>query len=225
MRNSGKRTLTAGMTLIVLFLLWTFLILRVDVQPVGQNGTNIGFASVNTWFHHLTGVHMGVYTITDWLGLVPILICTGFGVLGLVQWVQRKRLKKVDIDITLLGAYYVLVILGYLVFEMIPINYRPILINGAMEASYPSSTTLLVLSVMPTLMFEINRRAKSALIRRAAAVFVLVFSTFMVTGRLIAGVHWLTDIIGAILLSAGLYLLYRGAVLSVEQNKTDGDGA
>ena len=101
---------------------------------------------------------MGIYTITDWLGLVPIAVCIGFGMLGLMQWIRRKSITKVDRDILLLGGYYILVILGYLIFEMIPINYRPILIEGAMEASYPSSTTLLVLSVMPTLLFQINRR-------------------------------------------------------------------
>ena len=119
-------------------------------------------------------------------------------------------------DILLLGGYYILVILGYLIFEMIPINYRPILINGAMEASYPSSTTLLVLSVMPTLLFQVNRRAKRQTVRRMAAAFVVLFSAFMVIGRLVAGVHWLTDIVGSVLLSAGLYALYRAAVLAME---------
>lgn len=41
---------------------------------------------------------------------------------------------------------------------MIPVNYRPVLIEGRLEASYPSSTTLLVVSVMPTLMFQAYRR-------------------------------------------------------------------
>ena len=201
--------------LLLAFVVWTILIQTADVRPVGVNGTNIGFAAVNTWFHRLTGVHMGLYTVTDWLGLVPIAVCIGFGILGLVQWVRRKRIAKVDTDILLLGGYYILVILGYLIFEMIPINYRPILIDGAMEASYPSSTTLLVLSVMPTLLFQVNRRAKRQTVRRMAA-FVILFSAFMVIGRLVAGVHWLTDIVGSVLLSAGLYALYRATVLAME---------
>ena len=215
--NSSKREgfIWSG-CLLLAFVLWTLLIQTVDVQPVGVNGTNVGFAAVNTWFHRLTGVHMGLYTVTDWLGLVPIAICTGFGLFGLIQWIRRKSITKVDRDILLLGGYYILVIMGYLIFEMIPINYRPILIDGAMEASYPSSTTLLVLSVMPTLLFQINRRAKSQKVRRITAVFVLLFSAFMVMGRLVAGVHWLTDIVGAVLLSAGLYCLYRAAVLAMD---------
>lgn len=210
--TNGKKGMITGIALILIFILWTILIQTVDVQPAGVNGTNIGFAAVNTWFHQLTGVHLWIYTVTDWLGLVPIVICICFGVLGLVQLIRRKSLKKVDADIILLGIYYILVILGYLIFEMIPINYRPILIQGAMEASYPSSTTLLVLSVMPTLKFQIDRRSASDTVKRITTAFVILFSAFMVIGRLVAGVHWLTDIIGAILLSAGLYLVYRSAV-------------
>ena len=212
MKFSWKRTMTAGAALLAGFVLWTALILLVDVQPVGQNGTNIGFAAFNTWFHRITGIHMLIYTITDWLGLVPILICICFDVLGLTQLIKRKSLLKVDSDILLLGIYYILVIIGYLVFEMIPINYRPVLINGYLEASYPSSTTLLVLSVMPTLKFQADRRSESATVRTVATVFVIAFSAFMVIGRLIAGVHWITDIVGAVLLSAGLFLIYVSAV-------------
>ena len=219
MKAEGKKALLAGAGLTGAFIVWTILIQRVDVRAAGQNGTNIGFAAFNLWFHHLTGVHMAVYTLTDWLGLVPIAVCLGFCAFGLAQWIRRRSLKKVDPDILLLGAYYVLVILGYLIFEMIPINYRPILIEGALEASYPSSTTLLVLSVMPTLWFQTDRRAKSASVRRIVAVLVVLFSAFMVLGRLVAGVHWLTDIIGAVLLSAGLYTLYRSAVALVDARR------
>ena len=216
MKQRDKRGIISGAVLILAFVLWTLLIQTVDVQRVGVNGTNVGFAAANTWFHRLTGVHMGLYTVTDWLGLVPIAVCMGFGILGLTQWIRRKSIAKVDRDILLLGGYYILVILGYLIFEMIPINYRPILINGAMEASYPSSTTLLVLSVMPTLLFQVSRRTKEQTVRRITAAFVVLFSTFMVTGRLVAGVHWLTDIVGSVLLSAGLYSLYRAAVLAMD---------
>ena len=216
MKQRDKRGIISGTVLILAFVLWTLLIQTVDVQRVGVNGTNVGFAAANTWFHRLTGVHMGLYTVTDWLGLVPIAVCMGFGILGLTQWIRRKSIAKVDRDILLLGGYYILVILGYLIFEMNPINYRPILINGAMEASYPSSTTLLVLSVMPTLLFQVSRRTKEQTVRRITAAFVVLFSTFMVTGRLVAGVHWLTDIVGSVLLSAGLYSLYRAAVLAMD---------
>jgi len=208
-----KRNLLAGAGLIGAFALWTVLIRWVDVQAVGQNGTKIGFADFNVWFHQLTGVHMTLYTITDWLGLVPIFICLCFGVLGLVQLIKRRSLLSVDPDILLLGIYYVLVIACYLIFEMIPVNYRPVLIEGRLEASYPSSTTLLVLSVMPTLAFQARRRLQSERAASGIAVISRLFSVLMVIGRLVSGVHWLTDIMGSVLLSMGLFCIYKASVV------------
>lgn len=216
MKSNAKKGLGVGACLALVFILWTILVQHVDLQPVGQNGTGVGFATLNVWFHRLTGVHMAVYNVTDWLGLVPFLVCAAFGCLGLYQLVKRKSLMKVDPDILLLGGYYILVILAYLFFEMVPINYRPIPIDGVMEASYPSSTTLLVLSVMPTLKFQIDRRSDNETVKKLTTAFVLLFSAFMVIGRLISGVHWLTDIVGAVFLSTGLFLLYRSLVALVE---------
>ena len=213
MKENGKRLLGIGSILVAGFAIWTLLIQRVDVQPLGVNGTNIGFATINCWFHQLTGVHMEIYTITDWLGLVPIFVCFIFAGIGCVQLIKGRSLFKVDYDMILLGIYYVLVIFWYLIFEMIPINYRPILIEGFMEVSYPSSTTLLVLCVMPTLTEQTNRRSKNEIIKKMISALVICFSAFMVVSRLISGVHWLTDIVGSIMLSVGLFCIYKASVL------------
>ena len=204
------------------FAIWTASIMLVDVQAVGPNGSKVGFATFNTWFHQLTGVHWTLYTVTDWLGLAPIAVCLCFGCLGLCQLIKRRSLFKVDADILLLGGYYILVILGYLFFEIVPINYRPVLIGGFLEASYPSSTTLLVLSVMPTLIFQINRRRQNKTVKNVVTGFVVLFSAFMVIGRLISGVHWATDIIGSVLLSFGLFNLYQSAVTATDMRKENG---
>ena len=108
-----KRNLLTGIGLISAFALWTVLIQCVDVQAVGQNGTKIGLAAFNVWFHQLTGAHMTIYTITDWMGLVPIFVCLCSGMLGMVQLIKRRSLLRVDSDILLLGAYYVIVIACY----------------------------------------------------------------------------------------------------------------
>lgn len=213
MKKNGKKLLILGIALLVMFAIWTWLVQCVDVQPAGPGGTEIGFATFNCWFHSITGVHMAIYTITDWSGLVPILVCMAFGGMGLAQLIKRKSLFKVDRDLIFLGIYYVVVIWGYLIFEMIPINYRPILIDGMLEASYPSSTTLLVLSVMPTLIFQVNRRSANPVLKEIVCGLTVLFSAFMVIGRLIAGVHWFTDIVGAVILSTGLYCLYKAMAL------------
>lgn len=219
MKKISTRTLMAGIIFLLAFAVWTLLIQTVDVQPAGPEGTEVGFATFNCWFHNLTGVHMAIYNITDWMGLVPVFICIGFGAVGLMQLIRRRSLLKVDRDILFLGIYYVIVIACYLAFEMIPVNYRPILINGYLEASYPSSTTLLVLSVMPTLVFQVGRRMKDGMVKKSVYIMAVCFSVFMVAGRLISGVHWFTDIVGGILLSAGLFNLYKSAV---ERNTTIG---
>ena len=92
MKGNGKRFLLYGIIYVMVFAIWTVLIQIVDVQPIGVNGTYIGFAIVNCWFHRLTGVHMAVYVLTDWLGLVPVFVCILFGGIGLVQMIRRRSL-------------------------------------------------------------------------------------------------------------------------------------
>ena len=219
MKQSNHRNLWAGIGFLLAFALWTVLIQYVDVRVVGPEETKIGFAAFNVWFHRLTGVHIILYTVTDWLGLIPIGICLGFGVVGLVQLIRRKSLRQVDPDLFLLGLYYMLVILGYLLFEVVPINYRPILIGGRLEASYPSSTTLLVLSVMPTLKLQIDRRSNCVFVKKLTGAFVILFSVFTTIGRLVSGVHWATDIVGAMFLSLGLFFIYRHGVGALDQRR------
>ena len=78
--------------------------------------------------------------------------------LGLGQLLKGKSLLKVERSILALGVFYAVVMAAYLVFEVWVVNYRPVLIEGALEASYPSSTTLLVLCVMPTAMMQLRQR-------------------------------------------------------------------
>lgn len=206
-----KRKLCAAAGLLAAFVLWTVAVRLVDVRPIGPEGSQVGFAAVNAFVHRLTGVHMTLYTITDWLGLVPVFFGLGFAVLGLVQWISRRSVLRVDRSILVLGGFYILVAAAYLFFESEVINYRPVLIGGFLEASYPSSTTLLVLCVMPTAAMQLRDRIKHPAFRRWIRFTVTAFSVFMVAGRLLSGVHWATDIVGGILLSWGLVKLYAAA--------------
>ena len=206
MRSSFK--LYIALASLVAFILWSALLLIVDVHPIGPNGSSVGFAALNGGFHRLTGVHMGLYTVTDWLGLVPIAFVLGFAVLGFVQLVKRKSLAAVDRNIIFLGIFYVAVGVVFLLFEKLEVNYRPVLINGVLEASYPSSTTLLSLCVIPTAVMQLGGRIKKTWLRRTVSVLLWGFTVFMVIGRVISGVHWLTDIIGGLLVSVALVSTY-----------------
>lgn len=193
------------------FILWTAGVVFVNVQPIGPEGSEVGIAVLNRMIHDLTGVHMTLYTITDWLGLVPLVFVMGFALLGLVQWVGRKSIWSVDRSILILGGFYTVVLAAYLFFEKFVVNYRPVLIEGVLEASYPSSTTMLVLCVMSTAVMQFRVRIKKPVVRRWVSAGIHAFTVFMVVGRLISGVHWFSDIVGGILLSTGLVLLYDAA--------------
>ena len=208
MEKIRKKMFFMGAGFLGAFVLWTVLVSYVDVRAIGQNASSVGFATLNGYVHNLTGVNMRLYSITDWLGLVPIRVAFGFAVLGLVQWVGRKSLFKVDRSILALGGFYIIVLAMYIFFEMVVINYRPVLIDGYLEVSYPSSTTMLVMCVMPTAMMQLHARIKSDVFRRCVLISIAAFTAFMVIGRLASGVHWLTDIIGGALVSAGLVITY-----------------
>ena len=207
-RENKKKFLHCNMYFMA-FLLWTVAIRFVDVEAIGPQGTSVGFATINRFVHNLAGVHMSLYVITDWLSLVPLAFVIGFALLGLIQWIKRKHLLKVDYNILVLGGFYIVVMAVYVLFETVVVNYRPILINGCLEVSYPSSTTILVLCVMPTAFMQFSSGIKKEVFKRFIAYAITFFIIFMVVGRLISGVHWFSDIIGGVLLSVSLVLTYR----------------
>ena len=212
-RKTNRFALPVG--LLAAFALWTASVCLVDVQPIGPLGSEVGFAALNGWFHNLTGVHLWLYDLTDLLSVVPLGLCAAFGILGLCQWVRRKKLRRVDRDLLLLGGFYLAVAAFFVAFECFPVNFRPVLIEGQLEASYPSSTTLLVLCVMSTARMQLRRRLRPGALRRTVCTMIPCFTAFMVLARLLSGVHWLTDILGGAILSAALVTAY-GAVLSAE---------
>ena len=211
-RKTNRFLLPVG--LLAVFALWTAAVYLVDVQPIGPLGSEVGFAALNGWFHNLTGVHLWLYDLTDLLSVIPLGLCAAFGILGLSQWVRRKKLRRVDRDLLILGGFYLAVAAFFVVFEWFPVNFRPVLIEGRLEASYPSSTTLLVLCVMSTAQMQLRRRLRPGALRRMVCAMLPCFAAFMILARLVSGVHWLTDILGGAVLSAALVTAYRAVLRS-----------
>ena len=210
LKKNQKHFAVAG-ALFIAFVVWTAIILLVGVNPVGPNESVVGLAGLNVAFHKFTGVHLVLYDVTDILSIIPLMIIGFFAVLGVIQLVKRKSLKKVDYEILALGVYYIVVLALFFLFEALKVNYRPILIEGKLEASYPSSTTLLVLTVLPTAILWVKNNVKKGKIGLIINVALAVFALFMLVCRTISGVHWITDIIGGVLLASSLFVAYLGA--------------
>jgi undecaprenyl-diphosphatase len=217
MRNRIRKYFIAAVCFLAAFVLWTAALCTLDRQPIGPQGSTVGLASMNRYFHSLTGVHWPLYTVTDWLSVVPIAFVAGFAALGAGQWIRRKQLLKVDRNIFVLGGFYAVVFAVYIFFQIAVINYRPVLIDGILEASYPSSTTMLVLCVMPTAAMQLFHRIKNGFLKRTVVYAIACYTAFMLICRTISGVHWFTDIVGGILLSTGLVMMYSFACIFYKQ--------
>ena len=212
MKQTNKSLLCSILTTI-LFIIFTIFVKVVDVKLIPTTATFVGFGTLNLWFHQLTKENLFLYQLGDWLSIIPLLICVVYALIGCYQLIKRKSIFKVDYNLLILGFYYVLLLGVYLLFEVIPVNYRPILINGALEVSYPSSTTLLVLCIMKTFAYNIKIYLNDKQSKRIIISLTMIYSIFMIIIRILSKVHWITDIIGAILLSNALYYLYQYFVL------------
>lgn len=211
MLHLKRKYLMRFLVLLLIFALWTASVCFLDVAPIGPNESSVGISSLNSFFHRLTGVNWKLYVLTDWLSLLPVGLVAVFGLFGLTQWIKRKNILKVDGSILALGGFYVAVMGVFLLFEKIVVNYRPVLVVGVLEASYPSSTTMLVMCVMPTTILQIMERLRWGFLRRCLVAVIVMYTAFMVIARLISGVHWLTDIVGGLILSASLVNAYQFA--------------
>lgn len=218
--NKNKRNFSIAAFLFIVFLLFTEAVCMLDVQPIGANGTEVGLATFNKMAAELFGwPHEGWYTLTQFLGLFSLMVAAGFAILGMVQLRKRKWFKEVDIDIYILGAFYVVVILLYLLFTNVDVNLRPMVIDGELEQSYPSSHTMLVICVMSTAMMQAKNRIFNLKTRKAVYIIATLVMALMITGRMLSGAHWLTDIIGAILISSSLVMFYYAFVEFAKQKK------
>ncbi len=217
-KNVKKRFIIAG-SLFLSFVIFTVLVACFDVQPIGPEQSAVGFAAINQFVFRMTGVQLLWYHITDWLGIAALLVVSGFAAAGLWQLIQRKDIRKVDRDILVLGAFYVLVMVCYVFFERVVINCRPVILEEGLEASYPSSHTVLIVCVMATAAMQIRTRC----LRKKKLCFTVdiaaaLISVVTVIGRLLSGVHWFTDIVGGLLLSAALVALYAAVAKYVAEH-------
>ena len=204
-----KTQLYIALINLVIFIVYTILVKKIDTDNIGPNDSIVGFSHLNIFFYNITSTNFLIYELTDWAGIIPIIIGFIYGFVGLFQRIKRKNILKVDSNILSLGILYLITFGVYMFFEYFVINRRPVLIDGYLEASYPSSTTMLVLCFMITSIDQTNKYCIKTHIRDALNIIQTLFIIFMVIGRILSGVHWLTDIVGGIIISISLIKMYQ----------------
>lgn len=207
--------------LFLLFLFFTVLVMKVDVQTIGPEQSKVGLATINQIVHERFRFNIVLYNITNFLGTISILVAVGFGILGMVQLLCRKSLLKVDLDIIALGVCYGVVMASYLFFEICIINYRPIIMDKGLEASFPSSHVMIVVCIMATAMIQFSKRIKVNGLKIVAQLLSVSIIVIMIVGRLISGVHWFTDIVAGLMLGSFIVMLYYSIYKLIESKKNN----
>ena len=222
MNDVSKKYFRIGLILLAIFIEFTALVKLIDVEVIGIEGSTIGFATINKRIFAFLGKSSFWLTVTDILGIVVLIVAAAFALFGLCQLIKRKSIKKVDAPILALGMLYVAVIIFYLIFEFYVNNYSPIKENGEIVASYPSSHTLLAVTVMTSGTSVFNYYVTKNAYKIAAYSVSGAVIALTVVGRLLSGVHWFTDIFAALLLSAALIVLFYGGLeLCLPYEKTN----
>lgn len=201
------KSLIISIGLFIIFVVFTILLKFVDVKGIGPNDSKVGFAFLNGHFQKLIGFNHIFYKITEVLGIVSLLIVLVYGLIGLIELVRTKSFKKVDKNLYKLLGFYIVVLIFYVFFEKVVVNYRPVLLitnNYLLEPSYPSSHTILSLCVCGSAIIINKNLYKKYSFLKIVSIISLVLMLLIPIGRLFSGVHWLTDIIGGILLSSSL---------------------
>ncbi len=220
MKKRSTRRFAAAIVFLVLFLCVTALVLFVDRRPVGPENSVVGLAGINRAVADAVGVNMLWYKITKYIGYAAFLAVGFFGILGLGQWIARRSLKAVNPDLFVTAGLYVVVLGIYAFFEKVIINYRPVILDEGLEASFPSSHTMLGMTVFLAAAVWFSKNIIRPALRRTLVIAFSAAAAVTVIGRMISGVHWLTDIAASVFLGAFLVFLYDGILLKIKERKS-----
>lgn len=212
--NKEKRNYIITVGLLILFVIFVFCLKKVNVDAIGPEGGKVGFASINKKVFDKLGQNAKWDKCSDYIAIVVIATVPIFALIGFVQMIKRKSLLKVDGDVLMFGGFYVVVLGFYELFEKIALNCRPIIDKNEIEASFPSSHTLIAVCFLGGTMLQVCYRIKNVALKIIVNVLCVVLMVAMAVMRLLAGMHWFTDVVGAILAGMFLLMLYYSCFYS-----------
>ncbi|MCQ2382504.1 MAG: phosphatase PAP2 family protein [Clostridia bacterium] len=192
-----KLWLILGIVSFVCFVIFTLLVAFVDVDQVG-------LSKINHFFWQHCGKHEIWERITDYLGYVLILVLVGILAWQIWQWIMCKKLARIDWNLLMFDVIMVCLAVVYVFFEVVVINYRP----AGDKASYPSSHAMLFATVLPLLIYQVWHYLQNKPWRIVLTVALSSIQVIGLVGRLLAGVHWFTDILGGVIISCCLDCFY-----------------
>ena len=206
--KTRKISFVQPVIMLTVFCMFTLLVSMVDFRAIGPRGSEVGLATINGLFHSRFGYNDLFYVLSKILGYLCFLIPVINAGVALRDIYRKKSLFKVGPDV--LGAFciYVLLAAVYILFEKIILNYRPVLMDGQLEASYPSSHSLMAMTLCLTASQQLNFRDRNLERKARNQKILAALGILVVVTRLFSGVHWLTDILGGVLLGLTLTALY-----------------
>ena len=221
-RKRIQKGYMVGCALLIVFVLFTILVkvagvgtARVKVVAAdgtvapGQEEISVGLSGLNIAASDALGYSGTWYKLSKYLGYVCIAAGGALCLWAVWQAVSRRGIRHIDRDLSCFCLLIIAMMFFYLLFEVLKLNWRPVILDEGLEASYPSTHTLLAICAAGGAAILLSR-LKIRRTLRVLGIAALCFVAFLtVLCRLLSGVHWVTDVLGGVILGAALLQMYR----------------
>ncbi len=206
-----------GLSFLVLFLI-LFALLNVDKAKVGIS--EVGLSSINKLVDYkYNGGWQIVADVFLYLGLAAVAVLAG---IGAYQLFKRKSLFKVDRFISIFGIFFIIAAILWIMFDKVLIvNYRPIYYNGELESSFPSTHTFVVTFIFLSLHGMVSILTSDYRYKVGSLCIAVLAITLVSLSRVLAGMHYLTDVCGGLLLGLSLYFTCFGIIKANKEEEVD----
>jgi undecaprenyl-diphosphatase len=212
--NTKNTSYTKPLILLAVTIVYSLLATFVDRSAIGPGGTSVGFSTINGAFAGRFGYNPAMDLVSDLMMYLSFIVVMSFAAMGILRLIREKSIPKVGKVLIGLGVLYVLVAVIYVAFGKIPINYRPIIMpdETELETSFPSTHTLVIGTVMGSAMVAWERLLSNVKLVKILKILAIVVMVVGIGARMLAGVHWLSDIAAGILFSLTLIAFYTACI-------------